>query len=84
MMRKHINNLGPGNISNLPYFTWQCISIQLPGRDLDLIIKDEVQMMILIKFLIFKLKTLDGKKNSAIPYLSELNQNKIAHFKRLT
>ena len=77
MLRKHINNLGPGSVNNLPFHTWQCISLQFQGRDVDLIVKDDEQMMIFIKFLIFKLKTLDGKRNSAIPYLNELHQKKI-------
>ena len=77
MLRKHINNLGPGYINNLPFFTWQCISLQLKGRDVDLIIKNEEQMMIFIKYLIFKLKSIDGRKDSAIPYLNDLHQKKI-------
>lgn len=73
MLRKHINNLGAGNINNLPFYTWQCISLQLKGRDVDLIIKDEEQMMIFIKYLIFKLKTIDGQRNSAVPHLNDLH-----------
>ena len=37
---------------NLPLFNWECITIQLQRRDLDLVVKNELDMEILIKYLI--------------------------------
>jgi len=60
-MRKHINEQLRENLDKLPFFAWNCITIKLNNRDVDLVIKDENQMVIFIKFLIFKMRTLDGK-----------------------
>ena len=49
---------------NLPLFNWECITIQLKRRDLDLVIKNELDMQILIKYLIVQLNTFDSNKNS--------------------
>ena len=49
-----------------PFFSWQCLSIQLSTRTVDLVIKDDNQMDILIAFLVQALKTVDGTKGTAI------------------
>lgn len=36
----------------LPYLCWECITIQFKCRDIDIVVKDELQMEILLKFLI--------------------------------
>ena len=46
----------------------------MAGRDLNLVIKDELNMKRLLKFLIFKMKTVDGKKGSGVKILKELNK----------
>ena len=38
------------------------------NRDVDLVIQKEKDMEMLIKFLVFKLQTIDGYKNSARPF----------------
>lgn len=44
------------------FFSWECITLELKnGRTIDLVIKDEKEMMRFIKFLILKLKTVDNK-----------------------
>jgi hypothetical protein len=40
------------------------------------VIEDEKNMKILIKFLVYSLQTLDGKKNSAIPILNFLTKER--------
>jgi len=67
MMRKHINSLDftvKGG-RKLPFYCWECITIQMPLRDIELVIPDENQMKIVIQFLILVLKSVDGLRNSA-------------------
>ena len=59
--------------SNFPFFAWECISIEFGDRNVDLVIRNELHMQILIKFLIITLNTFDSNKNS----LDFLKQNKI-------
>jgi len=37
-------------------------------------------MRLFIKFLVYRMKTLDGKKNSAVPILDMLNKNSVNEF----
>ena len=48
----------------MPFFAWQCLTIQFKCRDLDIVVKDELQMEILLKFLIMEINTFDGNRNS--------------------
>ena len=41
-------------------------------------------MKILIKFLIWSLKSIDGKRNSALEYIDILNKQHITQFKKQT
>ena len=66
-LRKHINSMQAIDISKgLPFYSWQCLTLQLKKRDVCLVIKNERDMANLIKLLCSELNTLDGKKNSAI------------------
>jgi len=49
---------------DVPFYAWECITIQLRKRDVDLVIHDEIDMQILIKFLIVYLNSFDSNKNS--------------------
>lgn len=57
----------PHLIDNLPFYSWQCITLTLKNRDIDLVIPEEKIMDMLIKLLIFKTNTIDGVKDSAQP-----------------
>jgi hypothetical protein len=50
----------------------------------DLVIEDDTQMMIFLKFLIYYLKTIDGKKDSAKPYLDFVNNKQIDKIKKVS
>ena len=68
MYRKQINSY-PKNIlpeCQMSFFFWQCITLNLPNQDVYLVIKNEERMKDFIKFLIYELKTVDGKKGSGI------------------
>lgn len=66
MFRKHFNHLDDEYYKgDVPFFPWECITIQLPERDVYLIIKDENLMEQFIKLLIYHMQTVDGNKGSS-------------------
>ena len=48
-----------------PFYAWECLTIVLPNREIDLVIQNEQQMTNLLKFLVYEMRTVDGNKNSA-------------------
>ena len=72
MLRKHINSMDRVKIEQLPFFSWECISIEIKDRKIDLVIRDENHMNLLLKFLIYHLETIDGKRHSARPVIAGL------------
>jgi len=61
-------------LKKLPFYSWNCLTIQLPHRFVDIVIKNEQHMKLLIKFLVYKMKTIDGNKNTALSLLNHMNQ----------
>ena len=57
----------------MPFYSWQCITLQLNHRDVDLVIRDEQDMNKFLKLIINKMKTVDGNKDSAIGILNLIN-----------
>ena len=74
MMRKHIASLDKNSLGKLPFQSWQCLTLQLKHRDIDLVVRDPNMMELLLKFLIYQLKTQDGARNSALPLLKAANE----------
>ena len=72
MLRKHINMMKPEDLKDLPFHSWNCITLLRPHRcgDVDLVIKSETHMSIFIQLLVYSLQTIDGHKNTAKPILS--------------
>ena len=66
MLRKHLNSLDikDYNAGKFPFFAWQCITLQLPHRDVDLVIKDDKDMDQLLTLIIDSMETVDGNQNS--------------------
>ena len=52
--------------NGLPFYSWECITLQLGNRDVYIVIRNEKLMAGFIKLLIYFLKTIDGNKNSAL------------------
>ena len=65
MMRKHICTLPKAEMDQMPFFSWNCITLNLKHRDVDLVIKCEKDMRMFIKFLVYQLRTINGRKGSA-------------------
>ena len=80
MMRKHINSTSPADIKKIPFFNWQCLSLQRSNRNIDLVIPNEEDMNVLLKFLIAKMRTLDGHRGSANKILDLMQKKGEADF----
>ena len=50
MLRMHVNTL-PVN-EQLPFYSWECLTIEMKDKTVDLVIKDEKEMMMVITLLI--------------------------------
>ena len=55
LLRKHINSMLPKDLSDLPFYCWECLTIRTDSRDINLVIKDEKDMKYLLEFLIVAL-----------------------------
>lgn len=73
MLRKYINNQNDKQFKKLPFYSWNCLTLFLKHREVDLVIKDEVDMENLIKFLICRLKTIDGNRGTALKVIDTMN-----------
>lgn len=52
--------------------SWNCITLQLRNRDVDLVINDDKDMKIFLKYLIISLRTINGRKDSGSKLLDAL------------
>lgn len=62
---------------NIPLYAWQCITLQLKHREVDLVITDQNDMDIFLKLLIESMNTVDGNKNSANSVIDALYNSKL-------
>ena len=74
LFRKHINNLQRQDLNRLPFYSWQCLTIQLEGRDIDLVVPDDRDMDKLLRVLIYNMKTVNGDRGSAVKLIEALNK----------
>ena len=65
------------NNNIIPFHAWDCITLQLLGNDIDLVIKKPKNMMKLVRFLIYSMNTLDGKKDSAALLCKSIFEQKL-------
>lgn len=69
--RKHVILKSRKELDHLPFYNWECISLELNHRSIDLVIQNQASMDKFIKFLIYTLKTVDGVAGSSEPILKE-------------
>ena len=74
MLRKHFASMTRKELTKMPFYSWQCITLQLWNRDVDLVIPEQRDMNLILKFLIHKMRTIDGTKGSADKLLKLLNK----------
>lgn len=60
-----MDNQRPGGRCNFPFFSWQCITITVAGRTIDLVLKHDKDMELLLRFLTVALNTVDGRRGTA-------------------
>ena len=53
--RKHINSMNVEQLRNLPFYSWECLTLNTEHKSINLVIKDEKQMDRLVEFLIVQL-----------------------------
>jgi hypothetical protein len=63
--RKKINQLSALELKDLPFYIWQCVTLNIKGKELNLVIKDQQVMDWFLMLLIQKIDTIDGIKGSA-------------------
>lgn len=88
IFRKHMISMEPecmrcdsqkvGAACAFPFFAWQCITLQISGRSVDLVIKDDRDMNVFLRFLVQALNTVDGYVNSAQFYIEASALNEVA------
>ena len=84
MLRKHFCSLNfeAGAELNLPFYNWQCITLQTKNRDIDLVVDSEQHLKILLEFLLYELNTADSLRDTA-NFVSEglINEMKEKNYK---
>jgi len=50
---------------NTPFYAWECITIKLKNRDVDLVIRKDKSMNNLLFLLLYHMNTINGTANSA-------------------
>jgi hypothetical protein len=60
----HFNSLPTKNLDSLPFYAWQCITLKLAHREVDLAFKDEIEQNDFVRALIYQINTVDGAANS--------------------
>ena len=78
LFRKHFNQMTDTKFYKmekqdcLPFYPWECLTLDLGSTHVFLVIKNEVVMKNFIKFLIYSLQTVDGKKGTAMNLLETM------------
>lgn len=52
------------NVESMPLFAWQCLSISLKHRDIDISFKSQREQNNFVKFMLYKLNTVDGRRDN--------------------
>jgi len=67
MLRKHMICYDHPEVANgrAQFYAWQCVTLQLTHREVDLVIKKESEMDAFLLVLIHGMNTCDGNKGSA-------------------
>ena len=64
-----------------PFLSWECLSIDIGNRDVDLSIKSEQDMKNILKFIIQAIRTLDGRRGTADKVLQVMNNQEFDQYK---
>jgi hypothetical protein len=56
----------------MPFKSWQCITLSLRHRDFDLVIQNEADQNLFVKYILGKMRTVDGMKDSGVAAMESL------------
>ena len=60
----------------MPFYAWECLQIELPHRNIDLMVPNENDMLTLLSLLIWKTETINGIAGTAVPLTKLMNMEK--------
>ena len=62
----------------MPFYSWQCLTLNLKERSVDLVIPNDRDFDRLVKYLLYKMDSVDGNKDSGLKIFQLLStaQNK--------
>lgn len=77
MIRKHMMMMDQKTFKeSLPFHGWDCITLNVRNKgDIYLIIRNEEVMSKFLKFLIYTLETVDGRRGTVLPILKTATAN---------
>lgn len=67
MLRKHVNSIDMKTIkdSDMPFFSWQCLTLNMKHRDVDVVIQDDKDMEDFITLITWSIKSVNNSRDSA-------------------
>lgn len=85
MIRKHTMMLDQKTFrEHLPFHGWDCITLNVKNKgDIYLIIRNEKVMSMFLKFLIYTLETVDGRRGTVLPILNRAKANLMKSNKKI-
>ena len=70
LFRKHMNTIPPRKYrvlgNDVPFYAWQCLTLQMHNRDINLIIKNERHMIMFIKYICYQINSINGQRDSGL------------------
>ena len=66
-----------------PFYSWECLTLELGNRDLDLVIRSEKHMKFILKFLIHSIRTMDGRRGTADKVLDLMNKQSFEEYEKI-
>lgn len=76
-----MNCMNIGNVINgqAAFYAWQCITLQLENRDIDLVIPNDDDMDCFIEVIVEAMNTVNGSKDSAEVIYKVIETHKYHH-----
>ena len=72
-------------LENAPFYAWNCITLEIRGQpDVHLVIRNDKIMSLFIKLLIYKMKTVDGKRGSMDKMIDHIIKKRIYKNKNIS